>query len=78
MNDNPKKDEEKKENDISSYLKYSHLGIQFIITIGIFLAIGYFIDDLLGTYPIIFAISVFPGFCAAYYLLYRELIPPKK
>ncbi|MCD4657709.1 MAG: AtpZ/AtpI family protein [Planctomycetes bacterium] len=63
-----------KNKGFSEVMKYSHLGIAFIITIGIFLTAGYFLDKWLKTSPWIFAFSVFPGLIAGIYLLYKELI----
>ncbi len=58
----------------SDAMKYSHLGITFIITVGIFLTAGFFLDKWLGTTPWLFVFSVFPGLSAGIYLLYKELI----
>ena len=68
---------DEKDRGFSEAMKYSHLGITFVITFGIFLAGGYFLDNWLGTSPWLFAFSVFPGLGAGFYMLYKELIVQK-
>jgi len=64
--------------DLSDVMAYSHLGITFIITVGIFLVGGYYLDKWLCTKPWIFAFSVFPGLASGIYLLYKEIIVKNK
>ncbi len=75
-NESDNKRNNKPKEEISVYFRYSHLGLVFLIVIFMFLGIGYLLDELFGTYPWLFAISVFPGFAAGFYLLYKELIIP--
>ena len=59
---------------LSDAMKHAHLGITFIIMVGVFLTGGFFLDKWLGTTPWLFVFSVFPGLSAGIYLLYKELI----
>lgn len=61
-----------------STLRYSHLGIQFSLTILIFVLAGHWGDDELGTRPLLILLGLALGFGAAFYLLYREVYRNKR
>jgi len=75
MQKNPHKNSDSKKL-FSAYMRYSHLGFVFLTVIALFLGLGYLLDELFGTQPWLFALSVFPGLGAGFYLLYKELITP--
>lgn len=56
--------------DLNRLLRTSHLGIQFVLVFGLFVFLGYFADDKLGTLPLFFLLGVLVGFAAAFYQLY--------
>ena len=58
------------------YLRFSAVGIQFAITIGLFIAVGWYLDHKLGTAPILLLLGVFLGPPAAFYNLYRAVYGP--
>ena len=55
------------------YLRYSAVGIQFAVTIGLFIAAGWFLDHKLGTAPVFLLLGVFLGPPAAFYNLYQAV-----
>ncbi len=60
--------------DVSrAYLRYSHVGLQFALTIGLFAAGGWWVDEKLGTSPLVLMIAFLVGPSAAFYSLYRAV-----
>lgn len=60
------------------YARQMHLGIQFILTIGLLLFIGYWVDGKLGTRPWVMLTGLGLGFGVAFYNLYREVYGEKR
>ena len=55
-----------------SWLRYSHLGIQFCLVFGVFVALGIWADGRLGWSPWLTLAGTLFGMAAATYLLIRE------
>lgn len=54
--------------------KYAGVGLQFAVSIVLFLYLGQWIDGKLGTAPWGLIIGVFTGAGAAFYSMYRKLM----
>ena len=54
--------------------EYAGLGLQFAISILVFLWLGQWLDRKLGTGPILLIVCVFLGAGAAFYSIYRKLM----
>lgn len=65
------KQEEK--DSLARYLRYSHLGIQFLLSLGVPLALGIWLDRRLGTKVLFTLLGFALGFAAGIYSLYGEL-----
>jgi hypothetical protein len=66
--------EQKKQKPSDSYLKYSGLGLQLLLTIGVAAWGGYKLDKYLGLkFPAYLLTFVFVAFGGSMYLLYRAL-----
>jgi hypothetical protein len=61
-----------------SWLRYSHLGIQFCLTFGLFVLLGTWADGKLGWTPWLTLAGVLAGMGSATYLLVRQTSPPPK
>ena len=58
----------------NSYLRYSGLGLQLLITIGVSGWLGYLLDGYIGTkYPLFMLLFGFLGFGGSLYQLYRSI-----
>ena len=57
-------------------LRYSHLGIQFVIIIIAFALGGAWLDDRFSAGGLVTLACIFAGAAIAFYLLYREI--PRK
>ncbi len=57
---------------------YAGFGIQLGVTIVAFCFLGYYLDGRLGTLPILTILGTFIGAGAAFYSIYRKLIPGEK
>jgi F0F1-type ATP synthase assembly protein I len=66
------------EDRTGSWLRYSHLGIQFCLTFGLFVLLGTWADDKLNASPWLTVAGVFLGMGAATYLLVRQTSSPPK
>ena len=53
---------------------YASVGIQFAVTILVFVAGGWWLDGRLGTTPIFILLGMLLGAVAAFYKLYRTLM----
>lgn len=66
--------QEQKPKAYNSYLKYSGLAIQLLVTIGVFAWLGYKIDDWLELrYPVFLIVFVFAAFAGMMYQLYKSI-----
>ncbi len=60
--------------EVNSYLKYSGLGLQLLLTILVAGWIGYKIDNFLSfKFPVFMLLLGFGGFAGTLYQLYRKL-----
>jgi F0F1-type ATP synthase assembly protein I len=57
---------------------YAGLGVQFLLSILLFLYAGRWIDRKLGTEPWFLIIGVFTGATAGFYAMYRKLTADQK
>jgi Uncharacterized protein conserved in bacteria len=58
--------------------KYAGLGLQFALSIIVFLKIGEWVDRRFGTEPIFLTVGVFTGAGAAFYSMYRGLMADQR
>lgn len=64
----------KKLNRYNSYLRYSGLGLQLLITIGVCGWLGYKLDQYVGNkYPLYMLLLGFLGFAGSMYQIYRSI-----
>ena len=56
-----------------NYARLFGVGFAFILTLGIFTAIGFFVDRLLGTLPLFLIVGLGLGFAGGLYYVYRAL-----
>jgi ATP synthase protein I len=61
--------------DVSSY---AGLGVQFVLSILLFLYLGRWLDRTLGTEPWFLYIGVFAGATTGFYAMYRKLSADQK
>ncbi len=64
--------------DDLSAAAYAGLGLQFLVSIVLFLYIGKWIDAKLGTTPAFLIAGVFVGAGGSFYLAYRRLAADQK
>ena len=57
---------------------YAGLGVQFVLSILVFLYLGRWLDRTLGTEPWFLYIGVFTGATAGFYAMYRKLSADQK
>jgi F0F1-type ATP synthase assembly protein I len=57
----------------SNYARLFGVGFAFILTVGIFTAIGFFLDRLLGTLPLFLIVGLGIGFAGGLYYVYLAL-----
>ncbi len=62
---------------LQSYMRFSHLGLQFAMTIALLTGGGVWLDGRLGTMPLFTLIGLFLGFGAGFYNLYRAVYAGK-
>lgn len=60
-----------KDSSGTSWLRYSHLGMQFTITVLMGTGAGYLLDEKLATQPWLLTLGTFAGFGVGTYLLVR-------
>ena len=58
--------------------RYTGLGLQFAATIGVFGYGGFWLDEKLGTLPLLLIIGVFLGFALGTFSLVKRLPPNSK
>ncbi len=61
-------------NDGLSVSRYAGIGLQFTVSILLFLYAGQWLDRKLGTSPLFLLLGVFLGAGAAFYSMYRKLM----
>lgn len=70
-------DPKKQQKPSNGYLKYSQLGIQLVLTIGLAAWGGYALDNKLGLkFPAFLLTFTMIGFAGSMYFLYRSLNNP--
>jgi len=57
---------------------YAGLGLQFVVSILVFLFVGQWLDRKFGTDPLFLYVGVFLGAGAAFYSMYRRLMADMK
>lgn len=62
--------------DPQSWMRYSHLGVQFAMTFGVITYAGYWADTRLGSSPAFTLLGTAAGFGIGFYHLYREVYRP--
>ena len=64
----------KKQNQYNSYLKYSGLGIQLLVTLGIMGWLGYLLDQYLNfQFPVFMLLFGFATFGGSMYRIYKMI-----
>ena len=58
--------------------EYMGLGLQFGVSIIIFMFLGLWLDRKLGTYPWLLVVGVFLGAGSAFYVIYRRLMADQR
>jgi F0F1-type ATP synthase assembly protein I len=58
--------------------RYAGLGLQFAISILVFLYVGQWLDGRFGTKPVFLYLGVFVGAGAAFYSMYRSLMADQR
>jgi F0F1-type ATP synthase assembly protein I len=61
---------------LSSGAEFAGLGVQFAATLAVSAYAGHWLDRKLGTSPWLLILLVFAGAAAAFYNMYRKVIPP--
>ena len=61
------------QNTTARYLRYSHLGTQFLLAIGLPIALGIWLDRKWGTKALFTLLGLVLGFTAGIYSLYGAL-----
>ncbi len=74
----PSKKGNKSSRDLLKYLRYSHLGLQLLVSFCIFTGLGYWLDRKLGTLPLFMLVGLAVGFAGGTYAVYRDLFPPTR
>jgi F0F1-type ATP synthase assembly protein I len=74
----PGKDREPQSRPLAKYLRYSHLGVEFFLSVAIFTGIGIWLDRRLGTVVLFTLLGLALGFAGGLVALYRELFPGKE
>ncbi|MBI4605829.1 MAG: AtpZ/AtpI family protein [Planctomycetes bacterium] len=60
---------------MAKYLRYSHVGLQFFISVALFTGVGIWLDRRLGTVVLFTLLGLVLGFGGGVYSLYREFFP---
>ena len=74
----PSKDDRHEISPLVKYLRYSHLGLQFCVAVGVPTGIGIWADRRLGTGVLLTLLGLALGFGAGTYSLYHEVYPSKR
>lgn len=71
--DKPQQPNNKQPKSIAnSWLTYSGMAFEFFAIIGVFTALGYFIDKKLNTNPILVIIFLLLGLGASFYRIFKQ------
>ena len=62
--------------EASTVSTYAGAGLQFAVSLIVFVLIGDWADGKLGTTPLFLLIGVFGGGAASFYSMYRKLMAP--
>jgi F0F1-type ATP synthase assembly protein I len=62
--------------EVNQLVRFSHLGIQFVLVFGLGFFLGYVADQRLGTLPLFTILGVLIGFAGAFYQLYLAVFGP--
>jgi F0F1-type ATP synthase assembly protein I len=54
--------------------RYSGYGLQLALSVGLFMAAGWWVDGKLGTKPLVTIVAVLVGGGAAFYRVYLQLV----
>jgi hypothetical protein len=54
-------------------MRFSHVGVQFALSVGAFVALGIWGDTRLGTTPLFTLLGVMAGFGIGFYHLYKSI-----
>lgn len=71
----PSGDPDKQSKIIGKYLRYSYLGTQLFVSIGLLTYAGFWLDGKAGTLPLFTLIGSALGFAAGFYSIYMDLFP---
>ena len=74
----PSKKGNESSRDLAKYLRYSHLGLQLLVSFCIFTGLGYWLDRKLGTLPLFMLLGLAIGFAGGTYSVYKDLFPSEK
>jgi hypothetical protein len=69
---------EREKDPLQKYLRYSHLGMQFFLSVALFTAGGLWLDSKLGTLVLFTLLGLAIGFGGGTYCLYSELFGPRR
>jgi hypothetical protein len=88
LSGDPRKDSKRPEDDeaqssaLAAYFRYSTVGLQFFLSVGLFTGGGIWLDRRLGTVVLFTLAGLALGFSGGLYSLYREFYsrpgPPEK
>ena len=71
----PQEQKEPERSTLAKYLRYSHVGLQFFLAVGLFTAGGLWLDRRLGTVVLFTLTGLAIGFAGGFIALQRELFP---
>lgn len=63
----------KEDTKLGSYLRYSGVGIQFLVSVLLCIWGGWWLDDVAGTSPLFLVLGAFLGFAAGTWTIYKDL-----
>ena len=72
----PSEDPNKQSKIIGKYLRYSYLGTQLFVSVGLLTGAGLWLDRKAGTIALFTLIGLALGFGAGFYSIYVALFPP--
>ena len=64
------------ENEAPSTSSYAGAGLQFAVSLVVFVLVGDWLDRKFGTTPLFLLLGVFGGGAASFYSMYRKLMAP--
>ena len=78
MPDPAEPDREPKQGELLSFMRLSHVGLQFALTIGLLTMAGVWADRKWGLSPLFTLVGTSVGFAAGFYNLYRAVYPTRR